>query len=68
MEKMKRTLDLGERYRRIKNDSEVSTGSLGFNQCRTCISSHKDEKNHRKKRVEDCEKELGELLHLWYRE
>lgn len=68
MEKMQETMDLGERYRRIKNDSEVSAGSLGFNQCRSGISSHKDEGNYRKKRVEDYGKEFGELLCLLYRE
>lgn len=53
MEKMQWMLDLGERYRRFKDDSEVSVGYLGFNQCRSGISSHKDEGNYRKKRVEN---------------
>lgn len=37
MEKMQWALDLGERYKRIKNDSEVSACSLGLNQCRSGI-------------------------------
>lgn len=58
------TLDLGERYQRIKNDSEVSACSLGLNQCRTGISSHKNEGNYRKKRGEDQGKKSEEVLHL----
>lgn len=58
----------GREIQKNKNDSEVSAGSLGFSQYGSGISSHEDEENYRKKRVEDHGKEFGELLHLWFRE
>ena len=68
MEKIQWTLDLGERDRRIKNDSEVSARSLGLDQGTSGISSHENEGNYRKERVEDHGKKFGEFFHLWCRE